>query len=200
MMVSPSPSVSPSPCPCEIESVLADKSVVCLGTMVNFSALVDNSCDEEEKWSAPGGTPSTGSGTSFATAWSSSGPKTVTFDCGEQNASVGVVVVAIDRVILQGSSPQDQGPIRTCVGSGRTLLAIPTPLSPGFPAGSPAWQAQSKPTGSAVSAPPNGSVTASITPDLPGAYVVRASCGGSSKTFTLHAVKVVVALYQTSSL
>ena len=98
-----------------------------------------------------------------------------------------VVGADVDKIVIDGTD--DEGPAYRCVGHGITLRAIPDP--PETNPFCPAWDFTAKPAGSEVPDPPPGA-TATITPDKPGTYTIRAACGASSDTFTLHAVKVEI--------
>jgi hypothetical protein len=99
--------------------------------------------------------------------------------------------VAVDRIIVDGSDPEDEGPAYTPVDESITLRAIPDPEEESFPSGQPEWTIEESPDGSQVQNPGSGP-TAQITPDEPGTYVVKATCGDSSATFQVVGVKVVI--------
>lgn len=103
--------------------------------------------------------------------------------------TVNITVVGVDKVIIDGSSPDNEGPYLTSLGAEVTVRAIPNPSTASFPGGGPTWTIESKPEESTVTAPAAGS-TASITPDLPGTYVLKAVCGTSSDTITIKAYKI----------
>jgi hypothetical protein len=134
----------------------------------------------------------TGEGESFTTKWDEAGEKSVTASCGESSAETDVTVVAVDKVIIDGSDPEDDGPATICVEKSITLRAVPKPAGANFPDGSPKWEITEKPDGSEIGNPADGSATAEISPDKPGTYKIKASCGTSSQTFTLNAVKVTI--------
>ena len=71
-----------------------------------------------------------------------------------------------------------------------TAITLKALSNPSCPAGDIAWTFEEKPAGSSIPNPPNGA-TATITPDKLGRYVVKASCGGTSKSYNLYAYKVI---------
>ena len=97
--------------------------------------------------------------------------------------------VEIEKVIEDGSMPEDEGPLATAVGKDVTVRAKPKAPAT-FPAGKPTWAVTKKPMGSAVAAPAAGA-TAKITPDKVGEYELEATCGTSKKTIIVYAIKVV---------
>ncbi|MCG8450277.1 MAG: hypothetical protein MI725_11970, partial [Pirellulales bacterium] len=119
--------------------------------------------------------------------------------CNNQCATIGDVkwtpvtkVVGVDRIIVAGSSPEDEGPAGICFGNSVTLEAKPCPDGASFPGGKPVWTLVSKPPGSTLSDSLGGGATKTITPDVPGSYIVKAECGTSSDTFTVVAVKLTL--------
>jgi hypothetical protein len=97
--------------------------------------------------------------------------------------------VEIEKVIQDGSMPEDTGPLYTAVGTEVTVRAKPKAPDT-FPAGKPTWDVTKKPMGSGVAAPAAGA-TAKITPDKAGEYELEATCGTSKKKITIFAIKVV---------
>jgi hypothetical protein len=100
--------------------------------------------------------------------------------------------VAVKKIIVNGSNPEIAGETMICFPGSITLRAVPDPENVSFPDGSPVWEITEKPEGSELANPPAGSATAVIAPDVPGQYKIKASCGTSSQTFTLKAVKVEI--------
>ena len=96
----------------------------------------------------------------------------------------------VDRVIVNGSSPEDPGPALLCPGSSITLRALPTPSMATFAAGSPVWSLEAKPSGSALVVNGTG-VTQTFTPDVIGRYVLKATAGGTSDTFEVYVPRLI---------
>jgi len=109
-----------SACPpedCKIDSLSSDTAIVCIGCVVNFTAV--GKCLQHVQWTATGGDPGTGTGETFATRWDSVGVKTVQAVCGSSSStpkSIQVTVVAMDSIIVDGSNPEDTGPVDVIVG------------------------------------------------------------------------------------
>jgi hypothetical protein len=95
--------------------------------------------------------------------------------------------VGVATVIVDGSNPEDEGPATVAVGQTVTLRAKPNPAGANFPGGKPTWAVEDKPAQSTLGNPAAGT-TAAIVPDCPGTYTLTATCGTSSKTFTINAV------------
>ena len=184
----PSHSPSPSPPPCEVTVVNPVFTTIPVGTDMTWTASGTN-LDSVAWTTSPAGSPATGTGENFTTQWSAPGTKTITGSCDGTSKQATASVVAVDRVIVDGSNPEDQGPAYVCSGS-VTLRAMPDPAGAGYPASNPKWSITSKPAGSSVPDPADGSATATITPDVTGTYVIKAECGTSSDTFTIEKVKV----------
>ena len=183
-------SASPSPPPCNVTNVTPESVILPVGTQQQFTALGQNL--DEVGWSTdPPGDPSSGSGQTFTTKWTVVGlGMQVTASCNQTLAVAFADVVGVKKVIIDGSDPEDEGPATICFGSSITLRAKPDPAGAMFPVGNPVWKITEKPEGSKLADPTAGSATAKITPDVPGTYKIQASCGTSSKTFILKALKV----------
>jgi hypothetical protein len=97
--------------------------------------------------------------------------------------------VEIEKIIEDGSMPEDEGPLYTAVGTAVTVRAKPKAPDT-FPTGKPTWKVTKKPAMSGVADPAAGA-TATITPDKPGEYELEATCGTSVKKITIYAIKVV---------
>jgi hypothetical protein len=164
--------------------------VICVGQEQQFAAQGESV--EGVAWSTdPPGYPAIGSGATFMTVWHVPGEKIVTASCSETSAQADVTVVAVDKVIIDGSE-QDDGPATICYDESITLRAKPEPSDALFPE-SPMWEFVEKPDGSQLGNPPlPPGETADINPDQPGTYKIKASCGDSSATFTVHALKVTI--------
>ncbi len=120
--------------------------VQCVGCDAEFEAK--GKCVEYVDWSAPGGNPATGTGKTFKTMWTTTGVKTVSAFCGAGSSSSGVApktatvtIVEIDKVIVDGSDPEDTGPVDVIAGTTVAIRAtrIPLPKDGAFPAGKPNW-------------------------------------------------------------
>ncbi len=103
--------------------------------------------------------------------------------------------VGVDRIIVQGSSPEDTGPATALVGETVDLEAKPCPDGASFPSGNPVWTLQSKPAASTLSSSLGTGTTKSVEPDVVGTYVVKATCGSSSDTFTIKAIEASLIIY-----
>ena len=96
------------------------------------------------QWTATGGDPGTGTGETFATKWDSVGVKTVQAVCGSSSStpkSIQIAVVEIADTIVDGSNPEDTGPIDVIAGTTVALRATrnPPPKDGPFPANFPQW-------------------------------------------------------------
>jgi len=139
-------------------------------------------------WSLQDGTGS--SELTRTVSMTSIGSTTITATAGSSSKSTTIIVVGVDKIIESGSNPENEGPVCVLVGNSVSLTAKPTPSSAVFPPGTPAWSITSQPTGSATVTSPTTGTTTSITPDLPGGYIVKAQCGTSSKTFVVIAYRI----------
>jgi hypothetical protein len=92
------------------------------------------------------------------------------------------VYATVDRVIVDGSSPEDLGPELLCVGSDITLRAMPSPSTATFATGTPVWSLDEKPPSSTLVVNGTG-VTQAFTPDVEGVYVLRATSDSGYDTF-----------------
>ncbi len=165
---------------------------ICVGQQQEFNAEGENL--EGVEWSTePEGSPPMGEGVSFQTQWATPGHKSVTASCCGTSVHAEVTVVAVAKLIIDGSEPEDEGPASLCLGESITLRAQPSPADAAFRKGSPIWEIGTRPEDSELVDPAAGSATAEITPDVAGTYAIKAFCGTSSKTFTLHALQVTFA-------
>jgi hypothetical protein len=73
-----------------------------------------------------------------------------------------VTVLTPHKVIIYGSTPENEGPFDLRLGSAVTLLAK---SDSAFPPGCPEWRILSKPTTSNLGDPADGGTTLTITPD-----------------------------------
>lgn len=176
---SPSASPSPSPAPCEISG----PDSVCVGREISFS--VDYEGEGEPQWDSDDGDPNTGSGTEFTTTWFQSGNKTISVTCpypdGDKTSSASVAVIKIDKL--------EASPAKVCIGSDISVEAVPSPDSD-YPEGSPTWTFTLKPEDSEIEDPPAGERSVTVTPDVPGTYVLEATCGDSKVNVSLTAVAI----------
>jgi hypothetical protein len=104
------------------------------------------------------------------------------------SADAELTVVGMSRIIVDGSNPENQGPVFACSGGPITLRAMPDPSGVSFPSGFPVWTIMSQPSGSSIADPAAGSPTAAITPVVLGQYVIQAACGTSLTTCTINCV------------
>ena len=105
-----------------VTQVISSTSAACVGQNVTFGAITDPlNCAHlvTVTWSAPGGTPSSGTGSQFTTKWSTPGPKTVTATCGDSNASKSITVFTIKSETVSTVPP----------GRNRTILGIGEPVT-----------------------------------------------------------------------
>ncbi len=100
------------------------------------------------------------------------------------------IVAGIKKIIVDGSTPEDEGPVYTCSGESITLRAKPNPDGATFPTDNPVWKIIEEPTGSNLNDPASGSPTANITPVVPGKYIIKATSGTLSKTFEIYEVGI----------
>ena len=84
---------SPSPAPCRLTGVTPKDRFICIGEEISLSAQGENLGDV--RWSAPGGTPESGTGRSFRTNWDAPGHHIVTAECGSSKATTRVSAVRI---------------------------------------------------------------------------------------------------------
>jgi GT2 family glycosyltransferase len=181
---------SPSPPPCEVTAVTPANARMCLGEEQTFTA--EGTGLDDVTWESTGAPP-TGKGKNYTTKWSGFneyGPHIVTAKCGESSAKANVIVTKVDRIVVDGLSPEITGSKAICPGATIVLRAKPLPLAFIFPPGEPVWSILEQPEGSTVPNPPAGSATASITPTHGGTYRIEARCGTSFDTFNVIRIKV----------
>ncbi len=188
---SPSPSPTPPPCECKLTGITPTSSIICVGKNITFTA--QGECLDNVSWSAPGGDPATGTGSSFTTKWDSTGDETVTAVCqgDDQVSSANVKVVAVDKVIVDGSDPEDEGPVEVKLGLSVDLRAkrIPAPPDGAWPDGDPKWEITQTPSPFAFGKllpTTGGRVT--FVPDAEGTWKVRAKCCSSEDEIEVTAV------------
>lgn len=99
-----------------------------------------------------------------------------------------VKVVGVQKIIVNNSDPEDEGPAYTAVDLSIELRAKPNPANTSFPSGKPIWSIDEKPNGSNLADPADGNATVEIKPDVAGKYVIRAACGTSNDTIELNAI------------
>ena len=77
----------------DVNSVTSDVDVVCVGCWITFTATTNPSGHQDKiEWSAPGGDPNSGSGSSIHTRWVTAGTKTVTASICDNNDSNQVTI------------------------------------------------------------------------------------------------------------
>lgn len=96
----------------------------------------------------------------------------------------------IARIVVDGSNPERSGSAIVTAGRAIRLRALPQDTETGWPTGSPKWKFQQKPAGSTAKLPSAGAESVSFSPDVPGEYVVEASCCNITAVFTLLAIRV----------
>ena len=109
--------------------------------------------------------------------------------------SAATTVVGVAAVV-DAAHPQAIGPVYVPVGKPVTLQAQPDPTGAGWPPLTPSW-ALTQPSGSTLSLPEPGAITATLTPTIPGDYVLTATCGTSSKSITVKAFKLTLVTPQS---
>lgn len=103
-----------------------------------------------------------------------------------------LTAVGVEKVILDGSDPDNGGPVTWPVNLQITVRAKPLPPRASWPPGSPPTWTLTQPQGSQLANPPAGG-TAPITPVVPGTYTLTASLGTSStQPFEITAWKVEI--------
>ena len=112
---------------------------------------------------------------------------------GLVSESCEVTAVGVLRVVKDDpGDPNNSGPLYACVGSTVDLEAIPDPNTASFPSGEPTWEITSQPSGSDPNlSPSTGSHTTVIDLDVPGDYVVEATCGTDSNSITITVLEIV---------
>jgi hypothetical protein len=159
------------------------------------TAAISNVVSIEGEGQEPDASTATLTASAPAGYWRITCKARVEYDGGTWEAEGLVKVkftsVGVKRIIVDGSNPEDQGPAYIRLGASITLRAKPEPSDIAFPGDNPVWTIQSKPDESEL-APPQPGASAPITPDAPGTYVFTATCGASSKSFTLKVVHMKV--------
>ena len=168
--------------------------VVIEGSNVMFSVTASGTLPLGYQWLFNGSPISGATGNSY-TLYDAQLTNASSYSVVISNAAGGVtsddadlIVVGMNGIIVNGSSPPNPGPIFACSGSPITLQAMPNPLTASFPAGVPVWTIANQPPGSSLGNPPAGNPTATITPVVLGQYVLQAACGTSTATFTINCV------------
>ena len=101
----------------------------------------------------------------------------------------GASVVAVDRIILAGSSdPEDEGAILEVVGELVIIQAMPRPESDSFPPGQPTWTVLERPAGATPPTLINGRSTQGILSLVEGTYRIQATADGGSDDIELQFV------------
>ncbi|MCH8048403.1 MAG: Ig-like domain-containing protein [Planctomycetes bacterium] len=102
---------------------------------------------------------------------------------------LSLLVVKVDKIIVDGSSPEEEGPVDICLGASVTLRANrdPSPATGPWPPSEPVWEVTTKPTGSSptLEADPSDPGKFTVISDKTGDYVIKASCGTSDDTFSI---------------
>jgi len=110
-------------------------------------------------------------------------------DTWQGPATCDVTVVGVEKVVKEGES-NEVGPIFVCLNGEVDLEAIPDTGST-FPDGEPTWEITSRPDPENPGDPQPGSLSATDENatlsdlDVPGDYVIKATCGTSSDTITV---------------
>jgi len=163
--------------------------------VVNFKAA--GACLAHVKWTADGADPATGTGETFATKWDSVGVKTVQAVCAGSSSSssstpktIQVTVVEIASVIVDGSDPEDSGPIDVALGLSVNLRAKRNPVPPNgpFPADSPSWQQDGPNPFAFGQLLPTKGPTTNFAPSELGTWTITATCCDSSVSITVNCV------------
>jgi hypothetical protein len=103
--------------------------------------------------------------------------------------SAGFTVVKVDKLVKQGTT--DEGPLYVCLNGTVDLQAKIYPLGASFPVYHPNWTIESQPDGANASLSYTWGATTTLRwLDVPGEYVVKATCGTSSDTITVTVVAV----------
>lgn len=109
---------------------------------------------------------------------------------------LSLLVVKVDKIIVDGSSPEEEGPVDICLGASVTLRANrdPSPATGPWPPSEPVWEVTTKPTGSSptLEADPSDPGKFTVIPDKTGDYVITASCGTSDDTFSITVSELLV--------
>jgi len=166
--------------PVEVNSVSSDNDFACVGCDIEFTATTSPSGHEGDvSWSAPGGDPNSGSGSSFSTSWDTPGPNTVTASICDSNDSKQVTIVKVDK--LQYNDPNDgytdiSGTLYVHTGTTVTFKAIPDPCDASWPSGKPVWGGTSGASGTGETTPVTFNTLSSSTTDY---NTVTATCGNT---------------------
>lgn len=166
--------------PVEVNSVSSDNDIACVGCDITFTATTSPSGYESGvSWSAPGGDPNSGSGSSFSTSWDTPGPNTVTASICDSNDSKQVTIVAVDKI--QYNDPDTgytdiTGTLYVYKGTSVTFKAIPDPCDASWPSGKPIWGGTSGASGTGETK----NVTFNTKSSSPTDYkTVTATCGNT---------------------
>ena len=173
---------------CQLTSITANKDPVAVGTPVTFTATgPENACLEKIKWSN-GGNPSTETGPTFTTTFTETGEKTVQAKCptGEPETKT-VTVVGVEKIEIDPESLPDCCPGYYFTSNLIKFVAVPKPDVPDFP-DPPTWEMIEKPEESNVSISGDGK-SATLTPDQPGTYKVKAKEGTSEALITVQVLQ-----------
>ncbi len=108
--------------------------------------------------------------------------------------AVGVLKVIKD----DPGDPNNSGPLYAGVGATVDLKAIPDPNTAAFPGGEPTWEITSQPAGSDPNLSSSGEYAIFLSdPNVPGDYVVEATCGTSSNSITIIVPEIVSLEWET---
>lgn len=111
--------------------------------------------------------------------------------CGESSSSISVTAVGVDRVIEDGSDPEDDGPLEVKLGLSVDLRAMrdPAPEEGPWPEANPKWEITDAPSAFSDGKllPTTGGVT-KFAPDETGTWKVKAKCGITEDEITIEVV------------
>ena len=174
----------------EVNDVISSKTVACIGENVTFGALTyPPNCAPYVTITWSGGqNPATGSGSQWATNWTTPGPKTVIATCGTSSAQKNVTIVAVDKVKVEyppGSWDDVTGEtIVVLKGTRYTFKAFPNPPTASWPSNTPNWSGAATGTGETIP----------VTFGSSGSQSLTAKCGSADtgKTVTINVVAPTV--------
>ena len=115
------------------------------------------------------------------------GEYTIKAQCGTSSGTFTVTFVGVEKVIVDGATPEDEGPyyLCDCPSASLTLRALPNLSGASFPEGQPIWALKRWfPELSQWSTVDTGSGEIFVVdPSEPGTYQAIATCGTSSDPF-----------------
>lgn len=103
--------------------------------------------------------------------------------------TIAATVVGVDRVIVDGSQPENSGPVQGCIGKDIKLRAMPSPENANFPSGQPVWNVEKyfETTQQWTSYGITGTGdTITVTINEEGRYRATATCGTSEGTISIN--------------